>query len=246
MVKEESLKITLEKGIGILHDGMTEQEKEFIKNLYKEGLIRLIIVIYSMSWSIDDLESHLVIILDPERFDGHEHRSKEYSIPDMLQMMGRANIPSNSSGSTLSAKCIIYCHTPRKDYFMKFIQEPLPIESQLDQKLHDHLNADVANGVIENKQEAVDWITWTFMYRRIAMNPNYYNLTGRTGQHINDFLSETIEQTVEDLQKAKCIQTKEDDEIDLEPTNFGRIAAFYYINYQTIDLFVKNLEDEST
>jgi len=30
----------------------------------------LLVVVYTLSWSIDDLESHLVIILDAERFDG--------------------------------------------------------------------------------------------------------------------------------------------------------------------------------
>jgi pre-mRNA-splicing helicase BRR2 len=34
--------------------------------------------------------------------------------------------------------------------------------------------------------------------------------------------------------------------MELEPANLGRIAAFYYIKYQTIELFSKNLEDEST
>lgn len=206
-VSEQTLRSTLEYGVGFLHDGMSDSEKDFIKNLYKLGTIRVLVVIYTMSWSIDDLESHLVIVLDTERFDGHEHRSVEYSIPDMLQMMGRANIAvSKGSGSpSQSAKCILYCHTPKKEYFIKFLQEPLPIESQLDHSIHDHLNADIIAGTVENKQDAVDWITWTFMYRRISQNPNYYNLPGRTGQHINDFLSELIEQTVEDLQKAKCI-----------------------------------------
>lgn len=74
------------------------------------------------------------------------------------------------------------------------------------------------------------------MYRRISQNPNYYNLAGRTGQHINDYLSELIEKTTEELANAKCIIVKEDD-IDLEPANLGRIAAFYYIKYQTIELF---------
>ena len=135
-----------------------------------------------MSWSIDDLESHIVIVLDAERFDGHEHRNIEYSIPDMLQMMGRANkTHAVKGGASQSAKCVLYCHTPRKEYFIKFLQEPLPIESQLDHSLHDHLNADVVAGTIENKQDAVEWITWTFMYRRISQNPNYYNLAGRTG-----------------------------------------------------------------
>lgn len=206
-VSEQTLRSTLEYGVGFLHDGMSDSEKDFIKNLYKLGTVRVLVVIYTMSWSIDDLESHLVIVLDTERFDGHEHRSVEYSIPDMLQMMGRANIAvSKGTGSpSQSAKCILYCHTPKKEYFIKFLQEPLPIESQLDHSIHDHLNADIIAGTVENKQDAVDWITWTFMYRRISQNPNYYNLPGRTGQHINDFLSELIEQTVEDLQKAKCI-----------------------------------------
>jgi pre-mRNA-splicing helicase BRR2 len=162
-------------------------------------------------------------------------------------MMGRANLSSGGKdqGPNQSGKCVIFCHTPRKEYFIKFLQEPYPIESALDHELHDHLNADVVAGTVENKQDAVDWITWTFMYRRISQNPNYYNMAGRTGSHINDFLSELVETTVEDLQRAKCIQTKDEDEMAFEPANLGRIAAFYYIKYQTIELFSKSLEDEA-
>ncbi len=69
-MSEETLKTTLERGIGFIHDGMNENEKEFVKNLYRQGIIRLLIAIYTLSWSIDDLESHMVIILDAERFDG--------------------------------------------------------------------------------------------------------------------------------------------------------------------------------
>lgn len=198
---EVTLRSTLEFGVGILHDGMTEDEKAFIIKLYKSHKIRILVAIQSFAWQLDAVESHLVVILDAERYDGQQQRSVEYSIPDMLQMMGRANLPAHSA----PAKCVLYCHTPKKDYFIKFLQEPLPIESELNHKLHDALNADVIAGVITSKQAAVDWITWTFMYRRISQNPNYYNLGGRTGQHINDFLSELIETTVEDLVKAKCL-----------------------------------------
>jgi len=54
-------------------------------------------------------------------------------------------------------------------------------------------------GTVTSKQDAVDWLTWTFMYRRLAPNPNFYNLSGRTPQHVNDFLSQLIEETVEEL-----------------------------------------------
>lgn len=40
----------------------------------------------------------------------------------------------------------------RKEFYKKFIYEPLPIESHLDQYLHDHLNAEIVNKTIENKQ----------------------------------------------------------------------------------------------
>lgn len=66
------------------------------------------------------------------------------------------------------------------------------------------------------------------MYRRLAPNPNYYNLSGRTPQHLNDFLSQLIEDTIEDLQGSKCVSVDEN-ELDLEPANLGRIAAFYGI-----------------
>eukprot|EP00878_Enallax_costatus_P043203 GHUV01051004.1.p1 GENE.GHUV01051004.1~~GHUV01051004.1.p1 ORF type:complete len:134 (-),score=34.84 GHUV01051004.1:258-659(-) len=38
-------------------------------------------------------------------------------------------------------KCVLMCHAPRKEYYKKFLFEPLPIESHLDHFLHDTFNA---------------------------------------------------------------------------------------------------------
>lgn len=54
-------------------------------------MIRVLVVTHTLCWEVGDLESHVVIIADAERYDAREHRYIEYSLPDMLQMMGRAN-----------------------------------------------------------------------------------------------------------------------------------------------------------
>lgn len=68
------------------------------------------------------------------------------------------------------------CHAPRKEYYKKFLFEPYPVESHLAYTLHDHLAAEVVTKTVANKQDAVDWLTWTFYYRRLGQNPNYYSL----------------------------------------------------------------------
>ena len=131
------------------------------------------------------------------------------------------------------------CQAAKKAFYKKFLYEPVPIESHLDKFLHDHFNAEIVTKTIENKQDAVDYLTWTLMYRRLTQNPNYYKLTGVTHRHLSDHLSELVESTLADLEQSKCISVEE--EIDVSPINLGMIAAYYYINYRTIELFSKTL-----
>lgn len=52
-------------------------------------------------------------------------------------------------------------------------------------------------------------------------------------------MSELVESTLNDLEQSKCISIEDD--IDTSPLNLGMIAAYYYINYTTIELFSMSL-----
>jgi pre-mRNA-splicing helicase BRR2 len=175
--------------------------------------------------------------MDPVVFDHNQNRYVEYPISEILQMIGRASRPELDTNS----KCVFFCHTPKKNYFVKFISEPLPVESNLELYLHDAINAEVSVQNIESSQDIIDWVTWSYMYRRLVQNPNYYNLNGKSGQHINDHLSELIEKTVEDLVKSKCIE--EDEDGNLMIANLGKIASYYNIKHTTIEVFDENLSE---
>jgi pre-mRNA-splicing helicase BRR2 len=234
-VRESALQQTLAYGVAYYHEGMSESERGMLARLFEAGAIQVLVATESLAWGMT-LQAKLVVIMDTKRFDGREQREVDYPMHDVLQMLGRASRP----GLDVSGVCVLLCQSSKKEYYKKFIYEPLPVESHLDQRLTDHMNAEIVMKTIENKQDAVDWLTWTFYYRRLSQNPNYYGLQGVTHQHVSDHLSEAVESAVDTLQQYGRIAVE--DQNDLSAANLGLIAAYYYIRSPTIELFAKSVQ----
>ncbi|XP_014118096.1 PREDICTED: U5 small nuclear ribonucleoprotein 200 kDa helicase, partial [Pseudopodoces humilis] len=233
-LSDPTLKETLVNGVGYLHEGLTAMERRVVEQLFSSGAVQVMVASRSLCWGMN-ISAHLVIIMDTQYYNGKIHAYVDYPIYDVLQMVGHANRPLQDD----EGRCVIMCQGSKKDFFKKFLYEPLPVESHLDHCMHDHFNAEIVTKTIENKQDAVDYLTWTFLYRRMTQNPNYYNLQGVSHRHLSDHLSELVEQTLSDLEQSKCISIE--DEMDVAPLNLGMIAAYYYINYTTIELFSMSL-----
>ncbi|BGP06391.1 Pre-mRNA-splicing helicase BRR2 [Rhodotorula toruloides] len=237
-VQDAGLRATLEHGVGFYHEALSKQDKRVVEMLYNSGAIQVVVASKDVAWSMP-LTAYMVVIMGVQSFEGKEHRYVDYPFTDVLQMMGRACRPEHDS----SSRCVLMCQQVRKDFFKKFLNEGLPIESHLHLSLHDHFNAEIVTKTIENKQDAVDWLTWTWMYRRLVANPNYYNMQGTTHRHLSDHLSELVESTLADLQNSKAITVE--DEMDVSALNLGMIAAYYNINYVTMDIFSMSLTEKT-
>uniref|UniRef100_A0A915JEM5 Helicase ATP-binding domain-containing protein n=1 Tax=Romanomermis culicivorax TaxID=13658 RepID=A0A915JEM5_ROMCU len=243
-LQDKELNETLKAGVGFLHEGTSSSDRRIVEQLFEIGAIQVVVVSRSLCFGLK-LRAYLVVVMDTQFYNGKVHAYEDYSIYEVLHMVGRANRYSGFSKRDDyddDSKCVLLCQGTKKEFFKKFLYEPLPVESHLDHCLHDHFNAEVVTRTIENKQDAIDYLTWTFLYRRMTQNPNYYNLQGVSHRHLSDHMSDLVETTLNDLEKSKsefCIAIIDD--METQPLNLGMIAAYYNIHYSTIELFSMSL-----
>lgn len=233
-VRDHALKHALSYGVAFLHEAQRKEEQAMVRTLFDAGAVQVLIATAPMAWGMSSA-GKVVLIMGTQYYDVTGQGTNDYSITDILQMVGRAGRPSTDAQGI----CVVFCHSPKKQFYKKFLFEALPVESHLDAALHDTLAAEVITRTVTNKQDAVDYLTWSFYYRRLTQNPNYYNMTGVSHRHVSDHLSELVESTLSDLESSKLIAIE--NEYDLEPLNLGMIAAYYCITYTTIELFAASL-----
>ena len=83
----------------------------------------------------------------------------ELSPQDVLQMLGRAGRPQYD---TFGEGVIITNHSELQ-YYLSLMNQQLPIESQFVAKLTDNLNAEIVLGTVRNRDEAVQWLGYTYL-----------------------------------------------------------------------------------
>ncbi|KAH0834659.1 putative RNA helicase [Lanmaoa asiatica] len=238
-VSDKGLVECLKHGIGYYHEALDKQDKVIVERLFESGAIQVLVASKDTAWSLP-VASYMVIIMGVQFFEGKEHRYVDYPVMDVLQMMGRACRPREDERS----RCVLMCQQTRKDFYKKFLSEGLPIESHLPTHLlHDYFLAEIAVKTIENKQDAMDILTWSYFYRRMTQNPNYYNLHNVSHQALSDHLSELVENTLQDLVNSKCIAIE--DEMDVSALNLGMIAAYYNISYVTVEVYTLSLKERT-
>ncbi|XP_065194378.1 activating signal cointegrator 1 complex subunit 3-like [Sycon ciliatum] len=239
-VSDANLKLTLAFGIGLHHAGLQDRDRKVVEELFVSQKIQVLIATSTLAWGVN-FPAHLVIVKGTEYFDGKLHRYVDFPITDVLQMMGRAGRPQFDDKGVA---CILV-HDIKKDFYKKFLYEPFPVESNLLEVLADHLNAEIVAGTIGTKQAALDYLTWTYFFRRLVMNPSYYELEDTGHECLTGFLSNLVGRALNDLEMSGCISFDEDGRTIIAGT-LGRIASYYYLHHSTVRVFCECLHQSST
>jgi replicative superfamily II helicase len=127
---------------------------------------------------------------------------------------------------------ILYCFPAA--FLVQFLYTPFPVESCLDQRISENLNAEIASGTIKNVADCVGYLTWTFFARRVKINPSYYGAESGSEKHVETRLLAVVQESIEKLRISGCVELKSDDEYsEIIPTALGIAASQYYLTYRT-------------
>jgi pre-mRNA-splicing helicase BRR2 len=238
-VNEEALAESLSHGIGYFHEALNPFDKRIVQELFRRGAIQVMIISRDSCWEVDN-NAHMVVVMGTQFYEGREHRYVDYPISEVLQMFGKAG----RVGEDKIAKGVLMVPAVKRDYYKKFLNEALPIESYLHDFLHDAFVAEISAKTIESTQEAVDWSTYTYFYRRLLANPSYYNLHDTSHEGLSAHLSELVEQTLKELTDANLIEHDEEEDT-ITPLNPCMIAAYYNISFITMQTLMMSLNEKT-
>ncbi len=230
-IKDENLRHTIQFGVGMHHAGLEESDRKIVEDLFVKKKIQILVTTSTLAWGVN-FPARLVIVKGTEFFDPAKKRYVDFPLTDLLQMIGRAGRPGFDDNGVA---CVMVSEE-KKNFYKKFLYEPFPVESSLANSLTDHLNAEIASGTLSNKKHCIEYLTWTYFFRRLTKNPAFYNVDITDANGVNNYLKQLVAQTLKKLSDAKCIELDADSD-EIRSTTLGYLASFYYLSHET----VKNL-----
>ncbi|GAB9469573.1 Activating signal cointegrator 1 complex subunit 3 [Globisporangium polare] len=225
-VQDESLRHTLTFGIGLHHAGLPRKDRELVEKLFRDRLIQVIISTSTLAWGVN-LPAHLVIIKGTEYFQNGRYQS--YPLSDLLQMIGRAGRPLLDDKGVA---CVLV-EESKKNMTQRFLYEPLAIESCLSTHLANHLNAEIASGLLKKKQDVLEYLSWSLLFQRVMKNPSFYGIGAEGKQDVEAFFEELVTTSLKNLEASQCITVNAKD-ASIQPTFLGKIAAALYVDVKTV------------
>lgn len=247
-VKDEALREALSFGIGLHHAGLVESDRQLAEELFANNKIQILVATSTLAWGVN-LPAHLVVVKGTQFFDAKIEGYRDMDLTDVLQMLGRAGRPQFDS----SGIARIFTQDSKKAFYKHFLHTGFPVESTLHKVLDNHLGAEVSAGTITTKQDALDYLTWTFFFRRLHKNPSYYGLEISAEEHntiaaqtiAQDFMIGLVDTSLSELAESSCV-VFDSASGDVDPTPFGKIMSYYYLSHKTIRYLMSHAKREST
>jgi len=181
-----------------------------------------------------------VIIKGTKLYNSQQGKFVELSVLDVQQIFGRAGRPQYDT----SGMAIMITTHDKLIHHLRLMNHQTPIESHFIKALPDHLNAEIVSGTVTNVREAMEWLSYTYLYIRMLKNPMVYGMTysvRRDDPLLHNRRESLIVAAAKTLDRCNMIRFDLRSGI-LAVTSLGRTASHYYIDHRTIETFKEKLQ----
>lgn len=222
-IENKLLKDAIGNGVAIFLNEFSKKDKAIVSNLFRAGSILLIVTTRDAVHLAPSAD--VVIIEGTQYYDGYERRDVSYSMVDIYNMVGHCQ-------STLG---YVYIQTTSEAtaFYSSFINFGIPLESLLDSTIYEFFIDGIAHGLLKLRQDCIDLLTHTFFYKRLLSNPSYYGLRNLSSIAVSEYLSNLIEDLMDDLIKGDFVE--EDEEETIMPSNKALITSHYELSFETLN-----------
>lgn len=192
-IQDPTLIDFVSKGVGFFHEGIHKPDRNLMLTLYAEGIIRVLVVPRDSCWTVP-VRAGVVVVMGTQyvhvEAESSDRQLRDYGLTELVRIQSRA------VRHTGSGHFYLFCQAEAKDTFTRFINEGLPLESQLleTNELTAWLQGEMKRIGGLDEQQILDALSFTFLSRRVVGNPAYYDCTSGS---IDDNMSRIVDKLLE-------------------------------------------------
>lgn len=227
----------VERGVATHHAGMLRQDRALVERLFTAGAVRVLCCTATLAWGVN-LPARCVVIKGTSVFSAKG--AQQLGVFDVLQIFGRAGRPQFDS----LGEGVLLTEQAKLSKYARLLASSLPVESRLAEQLPNALNAEVALGTVSSVLDAAEWLRGTFWFIRMTSNPTAFGLSADAladDPSMAQRRMALVAEAAKTLNEARLLRFHERAG-SLASTDLGRVAARFYIDYETARAFREGLQ----
>lgn len=235
--KDSSLASLLRNGVAVHNAEMTPENRRLVERLFRLSLIQCLFSTSTLAQGVN-LPARLVVIAGTAVY--HDGSLQEYDRNIMMQMCGRAGRPGLD---TRGVAVIMTAKATVQQYENLDSFPPSEICSQLESKLEESLNAEIARQFVTDIPSAVFFLTNTFFC--VRSQKMYEKECGNNPEKLRANIRSKAVATVDALSKMNLVRF-DDDCYGVSSTAVGICMAKYCISFKAMQQLTRDIPNAVT
>ena len=228
--ENRQLKVVIQQGVAFHSASLDWSDRELCERLFRDRLVTVMCSTSTLSMGVN-LPAFLCVVRGTRQYAGQgEYREIERSA--LLQMCGRAGRPQFDT----SGVAVIMTQKHTRVIYDGLVHGTQPIESNLGLAMAEHVNAEIASGIIADSETAMDWLKHSFFYIRVTRNPRHYGIA--PGKNPDVACGEIVAENLRKISAAHMCEIGEDAAAPrgnfVRPLEGGRVMSDMYIRFETM------------